>query len=94
MPFSCRLEKPCRKTLVAQQSQLTYLDDRPIFDKERETVEAWAAGGVAAESAARDAIRQRERDAHRRNFEFMQTIRSEAFRQVQRPMLDVSRSTP
>lgn len=67
---------------MAALPELTYLDDRPVFPKERELVHAWADGGLAAERAARDSIRERERARDRRNFEFMQAIRSEAFRQV------------
>jgi dynein assembly factor 1, axonemal len=73
----------CRKTLIACLPELTYLDDRPIFPNEREIAAAWFSGGIAAERAARDSIRDRERQRDRRNFEFMQAIRSEAFRQVQ-----------
>jgi dynein assembly factor 1, axonemal len=61
---------------------LTYLDDRPVFANDRETAEAWATGGVEAERAARDHVRKREQDRDRRNFEYMQAIRAEAFRQV------------
>ena len=62
--------------------ELTYLDDRPVFPKERELVQAWLEGGVDAERTARDSIRERERARDLRNFEFMQAIRSEAFRQA------------
>ena len=62
--------------------ELTYLDDRPVFPNERELVQAWLDGGVDAERTARDSIRERERARDRRNFEFMQAIRSEAFRQA------------
>ena len=72
----------CSKTVVSRLPSLTYLDDRPVFDKERELTAAWAAGGLEAEQAAREAVREREAAAHRRNTEFMQNIRAEAFRQV------------
>lgn len=74
----------CRKALIAALPELTYLDDRPVFPNERETTEAWAQGGVEAEREARDNIRERERAQDRRNFEFMQALRAEGFRQVRR----------
>lgn len=67
---------------MARLPGLTYLDDRPVFEKERALAEAWAAGGIEAEQAAREVAREREAAAHRRNFEFMQNIRAEGFRQV------------
>jgi hypothetical protein len=75
----------CSKALIAALPELTYLDDRPVFPKERELVVAWAAGGLDGERTARDGIRDRERARDRRNFEFMQAIRAEAFRQVREP---------
>lgn len=68
--------------MIASLPELTYLDDRPVFENEREVVQAWARGGVGEERVARDAIRVRAQQRDRRNFEFMQAIRAEAFRQV------------
>ncbi|XP_053673785.1 dynein axonemal assembly factor 1 homolog [Anopheles nili] len=38
-----------RKTLVLECKSLTYLDSRPVFDKDRACAEAWKRGGYEAE---------------------------------------------
>ncbi|KAF6213384.1 hypothetical protein GE061_011103 [Apolygus lucorum] len=49
-----------RKTMVVECKNLTYLDDRPIFEIDRDAYEAWAVGGDDAEEAARKAHRDKE----------------------------------
>lgn len=39
--------KHYRKTVIARCQQLTYLDDRPVFEDERRTTSAWARAGAA-----------------------------------------------
>ncbi|XP_056633929.1 dynein axonemal assembly factor 1 homolog [Diorhabda sublineata] len=50
-----------RKTLIIACKQLQYLDDRPVFPRDRACAEAWERGGVIEESAERQRWIDRER---------------------------------
>ncbi|KAK4878108.1 hypothetical protein RN001_010614 [Aquatica leii] len=49
-----------RKTLTLACVQLRYLDDRPIFPRDRACAEAWERGGIAEEQAERQRWIDRE----------------------------------
>lgn len=71
-----------RHNLISKIPTLTYLDDRPVFPDEHEVVQAWASGGLDGERLAREQIAERKKQRELRNYEFMQAIRAEAFREV------------
>jgi len=58
-----------RKTMITRLKSLKYLDDRPVFDNERRTAEAWSRGGPEEESAERQRIRDEEAAERQRNMD-------------------------
>jgi hypothetical protein len=46
-----------RKTLLARMPSLNYLDDSPVFPKDRRLAAAFLEGGLDAERAMRDTLR-------------------------------------
>mmetsp|Transcript_23082 Transcript_23082/g.48049 ORF Transcript_23082/g.48049 Transcript_23082/m.48049 type:complete len:525 (-) Transcript_23082:273-1847(-) len=57
-----------RKKLIVSLRGLKFLD-RPVFDKERATAEAWATGGRDAEAKTKKEWQQQERDAERKGMD-------------------------
>uniref|UniRef100_A0A671MDU3 Dynein, axonemal, assembly factor 1 n=1 Tax=Sinocyclocheilus anshuiensis TaxID=1608454 RepID=A0A671MDU3_9TELE len=67
-----------RKTMIVRLKQLTYLDDRPVFPKDRACAEVWAAGGLEGEQKEREMWDTRERRKINESLDAMTTIKENA----------------
>ncbi|XP_063168995.1 dynein axonemal assembly factor 1 isoform X2 [Candoia aspera] len=67
-----------RRTLTIRLKQLTYLDDRPVFPKERACAEAWAAGGRKAEKIEKEMWESKERKKIQDSIDALAAIRERA----------------
>uniref|UniRef100_A0A8C2UNV3 Dynein axonemal assembly factor 1 n=2 Tax=Chinchilla lanigera TaxID=34839 RepID=A0A8C2UNV3_CHILA len=67
-----------RRTVTVRLKHLTYLDDRPVFPKDRACAEAWARGGYAAEKEERELWESRERKKIADSIEALAMIKQRA----------------
>ncbi|XP_040902874.1 dynein assembly factor 1, axonemal [Toxotes jaculatrix] len=67
-----------RKTMIVHLKQLTFLDDRPVFPKDRACAEAWAVGGLEGERKEREQWETRERKKIQDSLDSMAMIRKKA----------------
>uniref|UniRef100_A0A8C2ZKG7 Dynein assembly factor 1, axonemal n=1 Tax=Cyclopterus lumpus TaxID=8103 RepID=A0A8C2ZKG7_CYCLU len=67
-----------RKTMIVRLKQLTFLDDRPVFPKDRACAEAWAVGGLEGERREREQWETRERRKIQDSLEAIAKIRKTA----------------
>ena len=67
-----------RKRVISSIPTLTYLDDRPVFEEERRTCDAWAKGGKVAEAAERKLIEEEKASKEERNYRAFENMMKEA----------------
>ncbi|XP_077588266.1 uncharacterized protein LOC144206984 [Stigmatopora nigra] len=67
-----------RKTLIVHLRQLTFLDDRPVFPRDRACAEAWALGGLALERKEREQWDNQDRKKIRESLDALALIKKKA----------------
>ncbi|XP_073351181.1 dynein axonemal assembly factor 1 [Pagrus major] len=67
-----------RKTMIVRLKQLTFLDDRPVFPKDRACAEAWVVGGLEGERKEREQWETRERRKIQDSLDSIAEIRKKA----------------
>ncbi|XP_029464530.1 dynein assembly factor 1, axonemal isoform X2 [Rhinatrema bivittatum] len=67
-----------RKTCIVRLKHLTYLDDRPVFPKDRACAEAWIKGGRKAEKEEMEKWETKERKKIQKSIDALMKIRQQA----------------
>ncbi|XP_048580537.1 dynein axonemal assembly factor 1 [Nematostella vectensis] len=73
--------KNYRKNMILKLKNLKYLDDRPVFPRERACTEAWAQGGPAAEKEERERWINKERQKMEDGFNELAKLRKGSLRE-------------
>ena len=72
---SIQLSSPLYQILTVRLKNLKYLDDRPVFPKDRACAEAWSRGGIEEEKAERQRWVDRERAKIESCFQSMERLK-------------------
>lgn len=67
-----------RKTMIVRCKDLTYLDDRPVFPRDRACAEAWAKGGIEAEKEERQKWQNKDRQKMNASVAYLRNLREKA----------------
>ena len=70
---------------------LTYLDDRPVFPRDRACAEAWMKGGIEAEKEERQKWQNKDRQRMNASVAYLRNLREKA--EVKRAALDAADET-
>ncbi|XP_061643953.1 titin homolog [Phyllopteryx taeniolatus] len=71
-----------RKTLIVRLRQLTFLDDRPVFPRDRACAEAWALGGLEFERKEREQWDNQDRKKIQESLDALALIKKKAQRRL------------
>ncbi|XP_036608193.1 dynein assembly factor 1, axonemal [Trichosurus vulpecula] len=83
-----------RRTVTIRLKALTYLDDRPVFPKDRACAEAWAKGGSEAEKEERGKWETRERKKIEDSIDALAMIRQRAMEKKRQKEMEEKGETP
>ena len=64
--------------MIVRCKDLTYLDDRPVFPRDRACAEAWAKGGIEAEKEERQKWQNKDRQKMNASVAYLRNLREKA----------------
>ncbi|XP_040265856.1 dynein assembly factor 1, axonemal [Bufo bufo] len=83
-----------RKVVTVRLKGLTYLDDRPVFPKDRACAEAWSRGGREAEAEERDRWETKERKKIQDSIDALSEVQRQAEERKRRKEMEKEGNQP